>query len=103
MTKLPSNSYFYNVDDVQTERHSFTIGDPYKVDIDVGFAENRHLSLFHKVLARQHICFAKHPGGLSIHRVSIACWPLVSSGLQFPIFFLSVISLIERELKCCQL
>ena len=31
---------FYNVDDVETERHSFTIGDPYKVDIDVGFAEN---------------------------------------------------------------
>ncbi|HEY7109007.1 MAG TPA: cupredoxin domain-containing protein [Nitrososphaeraceae archaeon] len=31
---------FYNVDDVQTERHSFTIGDPYKVDIDVGFAQN---------------------------------------------------------------
>lgn len=31
---------FYNVDDVQTERHSFTIGDPYKVDIDLGFAEN---------------------------------------------------------------
>ena len=29
---------FYNVDEVQTERHSFTIGDPYKVDIDVGFA-----------------------------------------------------------------
>jgi plastocyanin len=31
---------FYNVDEVQTERHSFTIGDPYKVDIDVGFAAN---------------------------------------------------------------
>jgi plastocyanin len=31
---------FYNVDEIQTERHSFTIGDPYKVDIDVGFAEN---------------------------------------------------------------
>jgi plastocyanin len=31
---------FYNVDEVQTERHSFTIGDPYKVNIDVGFAEN---------------------------------------------------------------
>ena len=31
---------FYNVDDVQTERHSFTIGDPFKVDIDVGFAGN---------------------------------------------------------------
>lgn len=31
---------FYNVDDVKTERHSFTIGDPYKVNIDVGFAEN---------------------------------------------------------------
>jgi plastocyanin len=31
---------FYNVDEVQTERHSFTIGDPYKVDIDVGFAKN---------------------------------------------------------------
>ena len=31
---------FYNVDDVQTERHSFTIGDPYKVDIDVGFGGN---------------------------------------------------------------
>jgi|GEM_PF-285616 plastocyanin len=34
------NIKFYNVDEVQTERHSFTIGDPYKVDIDVGFAEN---------------------------------------------------------------
>ena len=31
---------FYNVDEVKTERHSFTIGDPYKVNIDVGFAEN---------------------------------------------------------------
>ena len=31
---------FYNVDDVQTERHSFTIGNPYKVDIDVGFGGN---------------------------------------------------------------
>ena len=31
---------FYNVDDVQTEGHSFTIGDPYKVDIDVGFGGN---------------------------------------------------------------
>jgi nitrous oxide reductase len=35
---------FYNVDEVQTERHSFTIGDPYKVDIDVGFAENGNAS-----------------------------------------------------------
>jgi plastocyanin len=34
------NVKFYNVDEVRTERHSFTIGDPYKVDIDVGFAEN---------------------------------------------------------------
>jgi nitrous oxide reductase len=32
--------HFYNVDDVKTERHSFTIGDPYKVDIDLGFAED---------------------------------------------------------------
>ena len=31
---------FYNVDDVKTERHSFTIGYPYKVDIDLGFAQN---------------------------------------------------------------
>jgi nitrous oxide reductase len=31
---------FYNVDDVKTERHSFTIGDPFKVDIDLGFAQN---------------------------------------------------------------
>ena len=31
---------FYNVDEVQTERHSFTIGDPYKVNIDVGFGGN---------------------------------------------------------------
>jgi plastocyanin len=29
-----------NVDDVKTERHSFTIGDPYKVDIDLAFAQN---------------------------------------------------------------
>ena len=32
--------HFYNVDDVKTERHSFTIGDPYEVDIDLGFAQN---------------------------------------------------------------
>jgi nitrous oxide reductase len=32
--------HFYNVDDVKTERHSFTIGDPYKVDIDLGYAES---------------------------------------------------------------
>lgn len=31
---------FYNVDDVKTERHSLTIGDPYKVDIDLGFGQN---------------------------------------------------------------
>ena len=31
---------FYNVDDVQTERHSFTIDDPYKVNIDLGFGQN---------------------------------------------------------------
>jgi nitrous oxide reductase len=31
---------FYNVDDVQTKRHSFTIGDPYKVDIDLGFDQS---------------------------------------------------------------
>ena len=30
----------YNVDEIRTERHSFTIGAPYKVDIDAGFAEN---------------------------------------------------------------
>lgn len=33
------NIKFYNVDEARTERHSFTIGDPYKVDIDLGFAE----------------------------------------------------------------
>jgi plastocyanin len=31
---------YHNVDDVQTERHSFTTGDPYKVDIDLGFGQN---------------------------------------------------------------
>jgi plastocyanin len=36
----PVTVHFYNVDDVKTERHSFTIGDPYKVDIDLGFGEN---------------------------------------------------------------
>jgi nitrous oxide reductase len=32
--------HFYNVDDVKKERHSFTIGDPYKVDIDLGSGQN---------------------------------------------------------------
>jgi nitrous oxide reductase len=32
--------HFYNVDPVKEERHSFTIGDPYAVNIDVGFAES---------------------------------------------------------------
>ena len=31
---------FYNVDDVQTERHSFTIDNPYKVNIDLRFGQN---------------------------------------------------------------
>lgn len=31
---------FYNIDDAKTERHSFTLGDPYKVNIDLGFSEN---------------------------------------------------------------
>lgn len=32
--------HFYNVDPVKEERHSLTIGDPYAVNIDVGFAES---------------------------------------------------------------
>ena len=31
--------HFYNVDPVKEERHSFTVGDPYAVNIDVGFAQ----------------------------------------------------------------
>lgn len=31
---------FYNVDDVQTERHSFTIDEPYAVNIDLAFDQN---------------------------------------------------------------
>lgn len=34
------NVNFYNVDDVQTEIHSFTIDDPYKVNIDLAFDQN---------------------------------------------------------------
>jgi plastocyanin len=33
------NINFYNVDDLQTEKHSFTIDDPYKVDIDLAYDE----------------------------------------------------------------
>ena len=32
--------HFYNVDPVKEERHSFTVGDPYKVNIDLAFAES---------------------------------------------------------------
>ena len=32
--------HFYNVDPVKEERHSFTVGDPYGVNIDLGFAES---------------------------------------------------------------
>jgi nitrous oxide reductase len=32
--------HFYNVDPVKEERHSFTVGDPYEVNIDVAFAES---------------------------------------------------------------
>jgi plastocyanin len=34
------NVNFYNVDDVQTEKHSFTIDDPYEVKIDLAFDQN---------------------------------------------------------------
>ena len=33
---------FYNVDDVQTEKHSFTIDDTYKVNIDLEFGDMGH-------------------------------------------------------------
>jgi hypothetical protein len=36
---------FYNLDSVRQEGHSFTIGDPYKVDIDIVFAENGDVTL----------------------------------------------------------
>src|SRR5918994_426308 len=36
---------FYNVDSVRQEGHSFTIGDPYKVDIEIAFAENGNITL----------------------------------------------------------
>jgi nitrous oxide reductase len=32
--------HFYNVDPVKDERHSLTIGDPYAVNIDLGYAES---------------------------------------------------------------
>jgi hypothetical protein len=32
--------YFYNVDPVPEERHSFTIGAPYNVDADIAFGES---------------------------------------------------------------
>lgn len=31
---------FYNVDEVQTEKHSFTLDDPYAVNIDLAFSQN---------------------------------------------------------------
>lgn len=30
---------FYNMDPIRRERHSFTIGDPYKLDMDIAFAK----------------------------------------------------------------
>jgi hypothetical protein len=33
------------LDAVRQEKHSFTIGDPYKVDIDIAFAENGNVTL----------------------------------------------------------
>jgi len=32
--------HFYNVDDNKSVRHNFIIGDPYKVNIDLGFGQN---------------------------------------------------------------
>jgi nitrous oxide reductase len=32
--------HFYNVDDNKSIRHNFIIGDPYKVNIDLGFGQN---------------------------------------------------------------
>jgi hypothetical protein len=33
------------VEAVRQERYSFTIGDPYKVDIDIAFADNGNVTL----------------------------------------------------------
>jgi nitrous oxide reductase len=32
--------HFYNVDDNKSVRHNFIIGDPYRVNIDLGFGQN---------------------------------------------------------------
>lgn len=34
------NVNFYNVDDVQIEKHSFTLDDPYAVNLDLAFSQN---------------------------------------------------------------
>jgi hypothetical protein len=39
------NFYDVDLDPARQERHSFTIGDPYKVDIDIAFAENGDVTL----------------------------------------------------------
>jgi len=36
---------FYNVDPERQKRHSYTIGDTYKVNIDTAFAENGNVTL----------------------------------------------------------
>jgi hypothetical protein len=36
--------HFYNVDPVPDERHSFTIGAPYSVDVDIAFGESTVVS-----------------------------------------------------------
>ena len=36
---------FYDLNPVRHERHSFTIGDPYKIDIDIAFSENGNVTL----------------------------------------------------------
>lgn len=36
---------FYDLNPVRHERHSFIIGDPYKIDIDIAFSENENVTL----------------------------------------------------------
>jgi hypothetical protein len=51
---------FYNMDPIRHERHSFTIGYPYKIDIDIAFSENGKVTLTSNNQATNQYYSRKH-------------------------------------------
>ena len=62
---------FDDLNPVRHERHSFTIGDPYKIDIDIAFPENGNVTLTANNQLTEQYYSKKHQPSLDGHVLTL--------------------------------